>query len=230
MLQSTKVFFSSVLLFSVLVISPHAHAILLIDNFTDFQSVTDLGTPGSTSDGPLALTVPAASALSGIQRTLTSDATGGPFGDQTILVGEPGGPGTGGMLAISNNAFSTGTATITWDGFGPTDFTASANAMLLEVIAIDLNVNVEMIVNGGSTSGQQAFAGPGNFFVNFASFTDPTAFNAVNQLELRFTGPTAWDGQFRLLAAQTPTKIPEPATLFLIGLGFLGLGFARKIA
>jgi len=227
MLQNTKVFLGGLLLFSILTISMNAHAIFLIDDFTDFQTVSDAGTVPGTSSTPLALSA-SASSLAGVQRTLFSDATGGGFGDQTILIGEPGGPGTGGLLAVSNNTFSTGTATITWDGFAITDFTAFSNAILLKVIAIDLNVNVEMIVNGTSTSGLQPFSGAGNFFVNFAAFSDPLAFQAVSQFQLKFTGPQAWDGQFRLLAADTPNEIPEPAMLLLIGLGFLGLTVVRK--
>ncbi len=227
MLQSTKTFFSSALVFSALVISSHTHAALLIDNFTDFQTVTDTGTPGSTSSASLSLSA-AASSLTGVQRTLVSDATGGGFGNQEILIGEPGGPGTGGLLAISNNTFSTGTATITWSGFTTTNFTTVANAILLEVLAIDLNVNVEMIVNGASTY-TLSNLGSGNIFANFSSFSNPSAFNAVNQFQLKFTGPQAWDGQFRLLATEKPfSETPEPVTLFLIGLGFLSLSLVRK--
>ncbi|MDT8364760.1 MAG: PEP-CTERM sorting domain-containing protein [Nitrosomonas sp.] len=229
MLHDTKMFLGGLLLLSVLAISTNAHAIFLIDDFTDSQTVSDSGTAPGTSSTPLALSA-TASSLTGIQRTLFSDATGGGFGNQTIQVGEPGGPGTGGLLAVSNNAFSAGTTTITWNGFTTSDFTAFSNAILLEVIAIDLNVNVEMIVNGDtapSTSGLRAFSGPGNFFINFAGFGDPFAFQAVSQLQLKFTGPTAWDGQFRLLAADT-NKVPEPAMLFLVGLGLLGLSAIRK--
>lgn len=230
MLGNTKMFLGGLLL-SVLVISTNVHAIFLIDDFTDYQIVSDSGTAPGTGSAPLALSS-TASSLVGIQRTLFSDATGGGFGDQTILIGEPGGPGTGGMLAVSNNTFSAGTATITWVGFTTSDFTAFSNAILLEVIAIDLNVNVEMIVNGNtltpSTSGLHKFSGPGDFFVNFATFSDPLAFQAVSQFQLKFTGPTAWDGQFRLLAANTRHEIPEPAMLFLIGLGLLGLRAVRK--
>ncbi len=225
MLGNTKMFLGGLLL-SVLVISTNVHAIFLIDDFTDYQIVSDSGTAPGTGSTPLALSA-TASSLVGIQRTLFSDATGGGFGDQTILIGEPGGPGTGGMLAVSNNTFSAGTATITWNGFTTSDFTVFSNAILLEVIAIDLNVNVEMIVNGNSTSGPNTFSGPGNFFVNFATFSDPLAFQAVSQFQLKFTGPTAWDGQFRLLAANTRHEIPEPAMLFLIGLGLLGLRAVR---
>lgn len=231
MLQNTKIFLGGALLLSVLAISTNAHAVFLIDDFTDFQTVSDSGIAPGTGSTPLALSA-TASSLAGIQRTLFSDATGGGFGDQTILIGEPGGPGTGGMLAVSNNTFSAGTATITWNGFATSDFTAFSNAILLEVIAIDLNVNVEMIVNGNtltpSTSGLQTFTGPGNFFVNFATFSDPLAFQAVSQFQLKFKGPTAWDGQFRLLAAESNQEIPEPAMLFLMGLGFLGLMVVRK--
>jgi len=227
MLQNTKMFLSGLLLCGTLTTSLNAHALFLIDDFTDFQTISDAGTVPGTSSTPLALSA-TASSLAGIERTLFSDATGGAFGDQTILIGEPGGPGTGGMLAVSNNTFSAGTATITWDGFATTDFTAFSNAILLEVIAIDLNVNVEMIVNGSSTSGVQPFAGAGNFFVNFATFSNPSAFLAVNQFQLKFTGPQAWDGQFRLLAADTPNEIPEPAMLFLIGLGLVGITAVRK--
>lgn len=227
MLQNVKKLLGGILSAGILVVSSSAHALFLIDDFTDYQVLSDNGNAPGASSIPLALS-PTASSLAGVQRTLFSDATGGGFGDQTILIGEPGGPGTGGMLAVSNNTFSAGTAIITWDGFVTTDFTAFSNAILLQVIAIDLNVNVEMIVNGSSTSGPQAFSGPGNFFVSFATFSDPSAFQAVSQFQLKFTGPQAWDGQFRLLAADTPNEIPEPAMLFLIGLGFLGLTVGRK--
>lgn len=222
-----KLAVSSLLFSSSLTISaPTQAATFVIDNFTDFQSITDIGTGAGTSSAPLALSA-AASDLTGIERTLLATATGGGFGNQEIIVGEPGGPGTGGLLAISNNTYSAGTALITWDNFATINFTAFANAILLEVVAIDLNVAVEMIVNGASTSGLQAFAGSGNFFVDFSTFSDPNAFDAVTQFQLIFTGPVAWDGQFRLLAAET-TTVPEPSTLLLMGFGAISLRTARK--
>ncbi|MGR9051022.1 MAG: PEP-CTERM sorting domain-containing protein [Gammaproteobacteria bacterium] len=207
-------------------------SVLVIDNFTDGQSITDTGSSaGASFSGPMVLTG-AGSEIAGIQRTLIAEAAGPSAAQTDILLGNDLlGPGTGGLLSISNNTFSTGTATLIWDGFAATDFTAFASSILMDVVAIDLDVNVELIVNGISSSGTKFFTGTGNFFVDFSDFSDPGVFTSVTSFQMNLTGPQAWDGQFRLLAVDnntTPTVVPEPSTWALLGVALVAIGLTRK--
>jgi hypothetical protein len=185
--------------------------VLTIDNFSHSQTVfDDGGSVGSTSDTVLALT---GTDLSNASRTFIAEASGTRLANTTEIVSG------GNQLIISNDGRSAGGASILWN-FDPLDLTAHGNAILLEVLAIDLGVNLEMVANGSSSSGTQTFTSNSNYLISFSNFTDPAGFANLHSFRLNFTGPEKWDGQFRLLTTTTP--VPVPAAFGLMGSALLG--------
>ncbi len=194
---------------------------LIIDEFTHAQTVVDRGnTSGATVSSVTGLT---GTDLSNVTRIFSATATGGSYSSkEEIISGNH-------LLKISNSATSSGSATVTWN-FDPINFTAFGSAILLEVAAIDLNVGVEMIANGVSTSGIKTFSQAEDFLVTFNDFSNSSVFANLSSFSLNFTGPQAWDGQFKLLTAGTPVAtVPLPPSLVLMGAGLLGMiGVTRK--
>ncbi|OAI13236.1 hypothetical protein A1359_12595 [Methylomonas lenta] len=194
---------------------------LTIDNFTDFQVVRDRGDViGATESTLLALT---GTSLQNTSRTFTAEATVGDYASKIGIKSD------GNLLEIGNSGSSSGSASIEWN-FDPIDFTQFGNAILLEVVDIDLNVNAEMVVNGIASSGIKTFSGVDNFLVNFNDFSNSGVFSNVSSFRLNFSGPLAWDGQFRLLTTTTP--VPLPSTFLLMGstlFGFIGISRRKSI-
>ena len=193
--------------------------ILTIDNFTDVQTVKDRGnTIGATTNTLSTLT---GTSLTNVTRVFEAEAT--ETGDYSTYIGIRS---KNNLLAIGNSDSSSGKASIKWT-FDPIDFTQFGNAILLEVVDIDLNVNAEMIVNGIASSGIKNFSAADNFLVNFNNFSNSDAFSNVNSFRLNFSGPVAWDGQFRLLTTTTP--VPLPSAYLLLGSALFGLiGVSRR--
>jgi hypothetical protein len=201
-----------------------AQATLLIDNFTQFQTVTDIGNDATPTSSTVALTT--GTDLTGATRTLSALATGGLASQNEQVIVDSA------YLFVSNSTLSNGTAFVDYT-FNSTDFSASGTAILLKVLAIDLGVQVNMSVNNGAaSSGYQAFNGIGDFFKTYSSFNGYSAaeFSNVTNLRLDFKGVQAWDGQFQLLTSDTPPKqVPVPATIGLVGIGLAALGFRKKL-
>jgi hypothetical protein len=194
---------------------------LIIDEFTHAQTVEDRGnTSGATISSLTGLT---GTDLTNVTRVFSATASaGGASSKESITSGNH-------LLKISNSANSSGIATVTWN-FDPIDFTAFGSAILLEVAAIDLNVGVEMIANGISSSGIKIFTNTDDFLVSFNDFSNSSVFSNISSFSLNFTGPQAWDGQFKLLTTGQPVAtVPLPPSLFLMGAGLLGMiGITRK--
>ena len=219
----------AVLLLSFVSISSYA-APFYIDNFTDVQSVVDLAGDSTASTNTQALTSTGSNLGPGTQRTLSIDASGTPSAPAI-----PGFPAFNslmqsntGTLQISNDTnVTSAVASVFWNGFSPVDLTTYGTGLLLKVNTIDLATTIQLIINGGtSTSAPQTFAsGTGDFFVPFADFSDSTAFTAVNDIKLAFSGSGPWDGQFSFLVADDPSTVPEPSVLLLILSGLLAAHF-----
>lgn len=187
-------------------------SVLAIDNFTHAQTVfDDGGSAGSASNTVSNLT---GTDLAHVSRTFIAQASGTKLSNTTEIVSG------GNQLIISNEGRSAGTASILWN-FEPINLTAHGNAILLEVLAIDHYVKVEMIANGTSSSGLHSFSGTDNFLVNFSDFYNPAEFANLHSFSLNFSGPAKWDGQFRLLTTATP--VPAPGAFGLMGAALLGL-------
>ncbi len=213
-----KTFTVLLVLLSTVVCGIAVAAELTVDNFTHIQTVTDRGNSlGATTNTVTGLT---GTDLSNVSRSFSASATAGGFSSkQEIRSGDY-------ALKISNSPTSSGFASVTWT-FDPIDFTAYGNAMLLEVESIDLSVSVEMIANGIASSGIKTFHNVDDFLVSFNEFSNGAVFSNLSSFQLNFTGPLAWDGQFKLLT--TTTSVPVPSAFLLMGSVLLGFaGVSRK--
>lgn len=220
MMKTIRFIFSSLIALLTLSILPStSQAVSLIDNFIDSQQVIDIGGPGAT-DSTVFLSA-GASDLTGIRRTLSAEASAGAINFMVMIAG-------GGILGITNSPGSAGTASILWDNFGTVDFTQGGNtAFKLEVLALDnKTISVEMRVNGSSNAVNAAISSVGEYLFDFASFSDASLFNQLTSLEMRLSGPPAWDGQFKLSTVSTP--VPLPPSFFLMGLALAGFAFTRR--
>lgn len=199
----------------------------LLDDFSHAQSVLDKGnTVGATSNSVVGLS---GTALQNASRTFTAEATTGGTSFRTAVTSGIYSNDAGSyLLDISNTAFSAGNVSIDWS-FNPINLTAYGNAILLKIYDIDLNVSVEMIANGIASSGVKTFSNADDFLVTFNEFSNNEVFTNLSSFRLNFTGPQAWDGQFKLLATGAPVTVPVPPSMLLMGAGLMGLvGITRK--
>lgn len=200
--------------------------VLTLDDFSQYQRISDDGgLPGSSSD---IINGIAGSELLNVSRTFIGEATASVSGSKITIKSQNG------LLKIANGPASAGQASILWN-FDPVDLTKFGTGLRLEVVAIDLNVSAEIIVNGIANSGTKTFAAADDFLVDFNDFSNNTVFYSVNSLRLNFSGPLAWDGQFKFTLDGTPratvTSVPVPAAYFMMGSGLLSLiGISRRRA
>ncbi len=186
----------------------NAEAGVLIDNFTDFQAAED------DVAGPMTIS---GTNLSNVKRTLTATPS---LGGSTEIVVEDG------LLNISNNTDSAGTASIYYS-FNTIDLSAFANSFELTSVFNDtINHGVTLIANDSSTFAFQNLSGIGDHYFNFSQFSDPSVFTNLTSLEMKFQGDVAWDAQFSLMT------VPEPSITALLTIGLVGIASIsrRKIA
>ncbi len=219
-MNTKRLIFPSLMVFFTLSILPlTVQAVSMIDNLSDSQQVMDLGSPGITTSTTFLSDT--SSELKGIRRTLSAEAGIGEVNFMVIQV-----IGSGGILGITNSLGSAGTASILWDNFGTIDFKQFANALKLDVVKLDDKmITVEMIVNGTSNSAFN-IDGVGEYLFDFSSFSDASLFDQVSSLEMKLTGPSAWDGQFKLSAVAAP--VPLPSSFFLLSLALAGFTIMRR--
>ncbi len=226
--KSTPSFRSAILLtIGALVSAPGNASILAIDNFTHAQTVIDRGsTPGSASSTVTNLT---GTGLAHASRSIIALASGTAKADTEVVMSGKG------YLDILNGGQSNGNLSITWN-FDPIDFTSYGNAIQLDVLGIDHSVDVEMIINGSSSSGVKTISELGKMLVGFSAFAGNEIAN-VSSLRLNFSSSQGWDLRFKLQTATSTatippissTPVPVPATSILMGSALLGwVGFSRK--
>ncbi|WP_431066114.1 hypothetical protein [Methylotuvimicrobium sp.] len=196
-------------------------ALFVIDNFNQDQDAWSFN-GDSINSGPLQLNTPGSTHLSNAERTLFSQSGAGSNTFQAVQA-------VGGLLQITNSVTSDGIASVLWDGFDSVDFISlGINAFLLDILAIDHDVDIDFVVNGISSSPLQNFAGPGNNYVNFNDFSVPSVFNEVTSIRLNLRGPAAWDGQVKLVGAQNPSTVPEPDLFILLSFALIVFGLVKK--
>lgn len=80
-----------------------------------------------------------------------------------------------------------------------------------------------------STSVNVLGGSPQDMFASALPVTGAFAFGTTPQVTSRVGGGGSWDYEIRLtVVPESSTVVPEPITLLLLGLGIVGLGFARK--
>mgnify|MGYP006282768485 FL=1 len=162
------------------------------------------------------------------------------------------GEAAGGLLTFSNDANTTGTLRVVYDGdsdpnvldtdgLGAFDFTSglTKDAIALDLVFLDLtDLELHMTVYssvGGSTQSSSVIktfdtqAPPGlRKTVPFATFTGTADFTQVSAFEFTLTGPDidAVDAQIDFIG--TVSTVPVPAALPLLLAGFGGLALVKR--
>lgn len=197
----------------------------IIDDFTQAQTVFDRGNSlGATTSIVNSFT---GTNLINASRAFTALATANKKANREDITSDSG------LLSISNSITSSGTATILWQ-FDLIDLNVYSNAFLLDVVTINHDFKIEMIANGTSQSTSKNINAVDNYQINFSDFSDSNVFKNLSSLQLNFTGPLTWSGQFKLstIPQASVTSVPVPPALALMSsalLGLMGLSNRKKL-
>jgi hypothetical protein len=143
-----------------------------------------------------------------------------------------------GTISFTNDAQVTSKSRVSWNGldqggiggvFG-SDITegGSNEVFIIDVALSDSNVNMLFSVTdaSGNIATRNLVANNAGmldfFFQDFTNFAS-TDFTAVRFLSLELTGPQAADTAFNFVEANAALPVPEPTSIFLLGLGLIGL-------
>jgi hypothetical protein len=197
-------------LFTLILSAQIVQAGVIIDDFTDFQAVSN------GENGPVSIT---GTNLGNLTRIITATPSQG--GTSTEVVVEAG------AFSINNSNDSNGVSSIFYS-FNAIDLAAVADAFLFNIIAIDsndLSQQVQFIAMNGASSVEFGFVnvgGPGQLEIEFSQFTNPAVFSHLMGLRLTFKGVQALDSAFGSLATESKS-VPEPSVIVLLVVGLMAM-------
>ena len=167
--------------------------------------------------------------------------------DETITVTAQGGSeffgvmGFGGAMDVGQGSLDQIFGGVTYDDFGPLDFTEGGtnNSFELGLISSDINAEltdvISLTVASGLNSATHFISVPANSILPVTVYVDFSNFAGVNMtmvdslsLNFDFAGHAGRDVEVGLFSA-TANPVPEPGMGLLAGIGFLAfIGLRRR--
>ena len=181
-----------------------ANAATLIDDFDDAQEVYSTSQPTAGSIG----------IASGLLRSLSISSSGDD--DSAEMISGQG------ALSISSDYGTTTNASIFYS-FGGMNLASSADSLVFDIGSIDIGTQIRIIANGSSEFLFQNINLAGQYSASLLSFTQPSVFGNLLNLEIQINSWTNNDLRLDRISTFKTSSVPEPSSLALVVLGMLTL-------